>query len=79
MVGNGVQGLGERGAGGGSVGHSPIDRVTVIAILADVNLVCLDQSGHKGGIFSIERGLDLNKQESEATHKLDTQRTLRIE
>jgi len=52
---------------------------TVIAILADENLVCGDQVGHKGGIFSIERGLDLNKQESEATHKLDTQRTLRIE
>ena len=72
MVGDGVQGLGERGAGGGSV-------ATVIAILADENLVCDDQVGHNGGIFRIERGLDLDKQESEATHKLDTQRTLRIE
>ena len=77
MVGDGGHGLGERGAGGGSVAHSP--RPTVIAILADENLVCDDQVGHNGGIFRIDRGLDLDKQESEATHKLDTQRTLRIE
>ena len=43
---------------------------TVIAILADENLVCDDQVGHNGGIFRIDRGLDLDKQESEATHKL---------
>ena len=79
MVGDGGQGLGERGAGGGSSAHSPIDSLTVIAILADETLVCDDQVGHNGGIFRIGRGLDLDRQESEATHKLDTQRTSRIE
>ena len=67
MIGEGGHGLGERGASGGSEAHSP-----VIAILADENLVCDDQVGHNGGIFRIDRGLDLDKQESEATHKLDT-------
>ena len=80
MVGDGDHGLGgERGAGGNSVAHSPIDRFTVIAILADENLVHDDQIGHIGGAFRISRGLNLDRQESEATHKLDTQRTLRIE
>ena len=82
MVGDGDHGLrGERGAGGDSVGHSPIHRFTVIAmaILVDEALVHDDQSGHIGGVFRIGRDLNLDRQESEATHKLDTQRTLRIE
>ena len=80
MVGDGGKGLGEeRGASGGSVGHSPINRVTVSAILADETLVRDDQVGHNGGLFRIGRGVNLDKQESEATHKLDTQRTSRTE
>ena len=76
MVGDGGHGLGgERGAGGDSVAHSPIDRFTVIAMLVDEALMHVDQIGHIGGFFRIGRGLDLDKQESEATHKLDTQRT----
>ena len=80
MVGDGDHGLrGERGAGGDSVGHSPINRFTVIAILVDEALMHDDQSGHIGGVFRIGRDLNLDRQESEATHKLDTQRTSRIE
>ena len=80
MVGDGGHGLGgERGAGGDSVAHSPIDRFTGIAILADETLVHDDQVGHNGGVFRSGRGLNLDRQESEATHKLDTQRTSRIE
>ena len=80
MVGDGGHGLGEeRGAGGGSIGHSPINRVAVSAILADETLVRDDQVGHNGGLFRIGKCLNLDKQESEATHKLDTQRTSRAE
>ena len=68
MVGDGDHGLrGERGAGGDSVGHSPIHRFTVIAILVDETLMHDDQIGHIGGVFRIGRGLNLDKQESEAT------------
>ena len=78
MIGEGGQGLGEeRGASGGSVGHSPINRVAVSAIPADEILVSDDQVGHSGGFFRAGRGNNLDKQESEATHKLDTQRTSR--
>jgi len=80
MIGEGGQGLGEeRGASGDNIGHSPISRVAVSAILADVFLVSDDQVGHSGGLFRAGRGNNLNKQESEATHKLDTQRTSRAE
>ena len=82
MVGDGDHGLrGERGAGGDSVGHSPIHRVTVtaMAILVDEALVHDDQSGHIGEVSRIGRDLDLDRQESEATHKLETHRTSRIE
>ena len=83
MIGEGGLGIGlgeERGASGASIGHShsPIS-VAVSAILADVLLVSDDQVRHSGGLFRAGRGNNLNKQESEATHKLDTQRTSRAE
>ena len=81
MIGEGGQGLGEeRGASGASISHShsPIS-VAISAILADVLLVSHDQVRHSGGLFRAGRGNNLNKQESEATHKLDTQRTSRAE
>ena len=68
MVGDGDHELGgERGAGGNSVAHSPMDRFTVMAMLVDETLMHDDQSGHIGGVFRIGRGLNLDKQESEAT------------
>ena len=68
MVGDGDHGLrGERGAGGDSVAHSPLDRFTVIAMLVDEALMHVDQIGHIGGLFRIGRGLALEQQESERT------------
>ena len=68
MVGDGDHGLrGDRGAGGDSVAHSPLDRFTVIAMLVDEALMHVDQIGHIGGFFRIGRGLALEQQESEAT------------
>ena len=70
-------GLGEpRGARGQS--HSPIS-VAIRATLPIVLLVCGDQGRHSGGLFRAGSGNNLNKQGSEATHKLDTQRTSRTE
>ena len=83
MIGEGGLGIGlgeERGASGASIGHShsPIS-VAIRATLPNVLLVSDDQARHSGGLFRAGRGNNLNKQESEATHKLDTQRTSRAE
>ena len=79
MIGEGGLGIGlgeQRGARGQS--HSPIS-VAIRATLPNVLLVSDDQGRHSGGLFRAGRGNNLNKQESEATHKLDTQRTSRAE
>ena len=79
MIGKGGLGIGlgeERGASGHS--HSPIS-VAIRATLPNVLLVSDDQVRHSSGLFRAGRGNNLNKQESEATHKLDTQRTSRAE
>ena len=79
MIGEGGLGIGlgeERGASGQS--HSSIS-VAIRATLPNVLLVSDDQGRHSGGLFRAGRGNNLNKQESEATHKLDTQRTSRAE
>ena len=70
-------GLGEpRGACGQS--HGPIS-VASRDTLPIVLLVCGDQGRHSGGLFRDGSGINLNKQGSEATHKLDRQRTSRTE
>ena len=76
MIGEGGLGIGlgeERGARGASIGHShsPIS-VAIRATLPNVLLVCDDPGRHSGGLFRASRGINLNKQGSEATHKLDT-------
>ena len=70
MIGEGGLGVGlgeKRGARGQS--HSTI---SVEATLPNVLLVCDDPGRHSGGLFRTSRGINLNKQGSEATHKLDT-------
>ena len=70
MIGEGGLGIGlgeQRGASGHS--HSPIS-VAIRATLPNVLLVSDDQVRHSGGLFRAGRGNNLNKQESEATHKL---------
>ena len=77
-------GLGEpRGACGQS--HGPIS-VASRDTLPIVLLVCGDQVRHggglfrhSGGLFRDDSGINLNKQGSKATHKLDRQRPSRTE